>query len=143
MNAIKKDATFQQNFRDAMQRGDKNPIFQGAESYMVDGILLISHRYTYSTLGAASGSKWGADGTVNGSRCLFLGAQAVGMVELGGPKIVTKTMDYENKTGIAMSTKWGLRKITWPDQFASNANEDFGVVAVDVACSTGPTNYTI
>lgn len=143
MGVIKKDTTFQQNLRDALQRGEKNPLFRGAETYMVDGILLISHRYAYTTLGAASGSKWGNGGTIDGARSLFLGAQALGMVEMGGPKWVTKTFDYENRQGISMAIKFGFRKTVWPDQYAENAEEDFGVVAIDHAVPAGPTGYTI
>lgn len=143
MTSIKKDATFQQNLRDALQRGEKNPIFTGAETYMVDGILLISHRYAYTTLGAASGSKWGAAGTVDGARSIFLGAQAVGMLEMQGPRIVTEEFDYKNSQGIAMDLQFGMRKIVWPDQYAGNANEDFGVCCVDHAVVAGPTSYTI
>ena len=143
MNAIKKDTTFQQNLRDALQRGEKNPVFRGAKSYLVDGILLIEHRYAYTTLAATSGSKWGAAGTVDGARSLFLGAQAIGMVEMGGPKWVTRMDDYDNNQGISMAIKFGFKKIVWPDQFASNAEEDYGVVAVDHAITSGVTSYTI
>lgn len=143
MNVIKKDSTFQQNLRDALQRGEKNPVFRGAKSYMVDGILLIEHRYAYTTLGADSGSKWGATGAVDGARTLFLGAQALGMVEMGGPKWVTRMDDYDNMQGISMAIKFGFRKTIWPDQYVANANEDFGVVAVDHAVPSGATSYTI
>lgn len=139
MNAIKKDSTFQQNMRDAMQRGDKNPIFAGAETYMVDGILLISHRYAYTTLGAASGSKWGSDGTVDGARSIFLGAQAVGTIDMQRPKIVTEEFDYKNSQGIAMNLQWGGRKIVFP---LNGSDEDFGVCVVDHAVPAGATSYT-
>lgn len=143
MNVLKKDPTFQENLRMALQRGEKNPIFQGAETYMVDGILLISHRYAYSVLGAAAGQKWGAAGDVNGARSLFLGAQAVGMVEMQGPKMVTKQFDYDNRMGVAMNLKFGMRKVQWPDQYINSANEDFGCVALDHAVPAGATQYTI
>ena len=142
MAALKKDTTFQQNWRDAMQRGDKNPLFYGAETYMVDGILLISHRYAYTTLGAASGSKWGETGTVDGARSIFLGAQAMGLVEMGGPIWKTRQDDYDARMGISMAIRLGMKKLVWPDQFAANADEDFGVVCLDHAVSSGATNYT-
>jgi N4-gp56 family major capsid protein len=143
MGVIKKDPTFQQNMRDAMARGDKHPFFRGADTYMVDGILLISHRYVYSTLGAASGSKWGAGGLVDGTRSLFLGAQALGMTEISGPKMISRDDDYENLHGISMSIKFGFKKVVWPDQYMNNSQEDFGVVAVDSAIPTGATSYTV
>jgi len=144
MNVLKKDTTFQQNWREAMQRGEKNVLFSGAESFLVDGILVISHRYAYTTLGASAttNSKWG-NGTVDGARISFLGAQAVGMVEMQGPKIVSQEFDYYNRQGIACSTQFGMRKIVWPDQWANNANEDFSIVNVDCACPSGASSYTI
>jgi N4-gp56 family major capsid protein len=142
MNVLKKDTTFQTNLRDAMQRGDKNPIFAGAETYMIDGILLISHRYAYTTLGAAANSKWGG-GNVDGARSIFLGAQAVGTLDMQAPSIVTDTFDYANSTGIASSIQWGARKVTWPDAYANNADQDFGVCVIDHAVPAGPTGYTV
>lgn len=141
IGVLKKDPVFQQNLRDALQRGEKNPIFRGAETYMIDGILIIAHRFAYTTLGASV--KWGGDGTVDGARSLFLGAQALGMVEMGGPKWVTKTFDYENRQGISMAIKFGFKKTRWPDQYVDNSEEDFGVVALDHAVPKGPTGYTI
>lgn len=141
LNVLKKDATFQENLRFSMQRGVKNPVFAGAETYMIDGILLIAHRYAYSTLGAASGSKWGG-GTVEGARTVFLGAQAVGMVEMQGPRIVTKEFDYDNRTGIGCNIQFGLRKVKFPDQF-SGTNEDFGLCVVDHSIPSGATSYSV
>lgn len=142
MAQLKKDTTFQQNWRDALARGEKNPLFYGAETYLVDGILLISHRYTYSTIGASA--KWGANYDVNGTRSLFLGAQAMGMVEMGGPFWRQRTDDYDNRMGIMMGVKLGMKKLVWPDQYAANAQEDFGVVALDHAITpVGGLAYTI
>jgi len=125
-----------------MQRGDKNPIFAGAETYMIDGILLISHRYAYTTLGAAANSKWGG-GNIDGARSIFLGAQAVGMVDMQAPRIVTEEFDYRNSHGLAMDHMVGLKKITWPDIYAANSEEDFGVCTIDHAVPAGPTSYTV
>lgn len=141
MTHLKKDEAFQKNWREAMARGEGNVLFKGAESYLVDGILIISHRYVYSTIAAASGSRWGADSTIHGTRSLFLGAQALGMVELDGPKWVPGTDDYENIHSISMAIKFGYRKSVWPDQYAAGADEDFGVVALDHALPAGVTSY--
>lgn len=142
MNAIKKDSTFQQNMRDAMQRGEKNPIFAGAETYLVDGILLISHRYAYTTLGASSTNKWGGDGSVDGARSIFLGAQAVGTIDMQSPRLVTEEFDYKNSQGIAMNLMWGGRKVVFKDAY-SGTDEDFGLCVVDHAVPAGATSYTI
>lgn len=143
MNVLKKDTTFQTNLRDALQRGEKNPTFAGAETYMVDGILIISHRYAPTTLGAsaANNEKWG-NGTVDGATTLFLGAQAVGMVELSSPRIVTKDFDYDNRMGIACDVSFGYKKILWPDAYMNNSDEDFSVVSVRHAIPAGATSYT-
>jgi N4-gp56 family major capsid protein len=142
MGLIKKDTTFQQNWRDALSRGEGNVLFRGAESYMVDGILIISHRYVYNTLGAASGSKWGSGGTVDGTRSLFLGAQAIGMVEMGGPVWVPDEDDYKNNHSISQRIRFGFKKAVWPDQWMGDSDEDFGVVAVDHYLPTGATTYS-
>jgi N4-gp56 family major capsid protein len=141
MTLLKKDDTFQKNWREALARGEGNPLFKGAESYMVDGILIISHRYVYSTSGTAV--KWGQDNLINGTRTLFLGAQALGMVELEGPTWVPGTDDFENIHSISMAIKFGFRKSVWPDQYAANTEEDFGVVALDHALPAGPTSYNL
>lgn len=143
MLEIKKDTTFQQNWREALARGEGNVLFKGAEAYMVDGILIISHRYVYSTLAAADPDKWGAGGDVDGTRSLFLGAQAVGMVELEGPKWVPDKDDYDNVHSISMRIRFGFKKSVWPDQYVGGSDEDFGVVAMDHAIKAGPTPYTM
>ena len=56
LNVLKKDSNFIANLRYSMPRGKDNPVFRCAECYFIDGILIISHRYAVSTLGAASGS---------------------------------------------------------------------------------------
>jgi N4-gp56 family major capsid protein len=142
MTHLKKDEDFQKNWREAMARGEGNPLFKGAEAFLVDGILVISHRYVFSTIKATSGSRWGLNGTIHGTRSLFLGAQALGMVELDGPKWTPGSDDYENIHSIAMAIKFGMRKSVWPDQYADNSEEDFGVVALDHALpSSGLNSY--
>jgi N4-gp56 family major capsid protein len=142
MGWLKKDATFQNNWRLAMSRGDGHIMFKGAETYLVDGILLISHRYVPTTQGAAATAKWGAGGLVDGTRTLFLGAQALGMVEMDNPIWETQDADYKNRHSISLAIKFGFKKTVWPDQY-SGTDEDFGVVAVDHALAPGATSYTM
>jgi hypothetical protein len=144
MAALKNDSDFQRNWRDALARGEKNPIFSGAETYLVDGILLISHPYVYNTMGAVSGSnKWGAGKNVDGSRIMFLGAQALGMVDLGTPSMKTRYDDYDNRMGISISFMFGMKKLVWRDAH-SDTDEDFGCVALDVGLtpSIAGINYS-
>ncbi len=141
MATLKNDPDFQRNWRDALARGEKNPIFSGAETYLVDGILVVAHPYVYNTMGATT--KWGSDGTVNGTRILFLGAQAMGLVDLGDVGIKTRYDDYDNRMGISMGVRFGMKKLVWRDE-KTGTDEDFGVVAVDAGISPAITgiNYS-
>jgi len=110
---------------------EKNPFFTGAVG-AVDGAVIHEHRMTYNTLGAASGSKWGAGSAIDGTRSLLLGAQALGMVDLGPPDWNEEDFQYGSQVGINIDKMFGLRK---PKFFSiyDNAVEDFGVVACDHA----------
>lgn len=68
-----------------VDRGKDNPFFTGG-ILTVDGIVFHEHRLVYNTRGIASGSKWGSGGTVEGSRALLCGAQALGFADLGAPE---------------------------------------------------------
>jgi hypothetical protein len=63
------------------------------------------------------------------------------MVELGSPIWKTRQDDYDNRMGISMALKFGYKKLVWPDQHAANAEEDFGVVALDHAIPAGASGY--
>ena len=78
MSKLKMDSTYMLNVRQAAERGTKdNNLFSGT-SVKIDGIYLHEFRHVPNTLNAASGSKYGASGTVEGSQILFCGAQALG-----------------------------------------------------------------
>ena len=73
---------------------------------------------------------WGSGGTVNGTRTLLCGAQALGMCDLGAPDWVEKEFQYDSQQGINIDKMLGLLK----PKFYSNYDdsiEDFGVVGVD------------
>lgn len=128
--ALKKDPDYQRAVvAVATKAGTDSPWFTGA-SVTVDGAVIHEHNKVYNTKGAASGSKWGSGGTVNGTRTLLCGAQALGMCDLGAPGWVEKLFDYENQQGINVDKMMGLLK---PKFFsiADGSVEDFGVVAVD------------
>ena len=57
-------------------RGSSNPIFNNG-IVTLHGLVIQDYNKVYNTLGAASGSKWGSGGTVDGARSLLLGAQAL------------------------------------------------------------------
>jgi len=132
MAALKKDADFLANLRNAAPRSNSNPLFKGSESYYVDGLAIHSYRHVYNTRGAASGSKWGGSGTVDGCRMLFCGAQSLAFADIGTPEWQEKGFDYDNQQGISIGKIAGMLK----PQFKSKTygtTEDFGLMAVDIA----------
>ena len=96
----------------------------------VDGAVIHEHNLVYSTLGAASGSKWGSGGLVNGTRTLLCGAQALGFADIGGPSWVEKLFQYDSVCGINVDKFVGFLK---PQYYSitDKSVEDFGVVSVD------------
>jgi N4-gp56 family major capsid protein len=132
MAKLKMDPDYMANLRHAQPRGDGNNLFSGS-SVKVDGIYLHEFRHVYNTTGASSGSKWGGDGTVDGARLLFCGAQALGMADIGDAEWVEKEFDYNNQPGISVGKIFGLLKPQFTSMYASNTVQDFGVITCDVA----------
>lgn len=128
--ALKKDADYQRAVvAVATKSGQDSPWFTGA-TVTVDGAVIHEHRLVYTTKGAASGSKWGSGGTVNGTRTLLCGAQALGMADLGAPDWVEKLFDYDSRQGINVDKMFGLLKPKFYSIYNQSV-EDFGVVSVD------------
>lgn len=128
--ALKKDPDYQRAVvAVATKAGTDSPWFTGA-TVTVDGAVLHEHRLVYNTKGAASGSKWGSGGTVNGTRTLLCGAQALGMADLGPATWVEKEFDYDSRQGINIDKMFGLLKPKFYSIYNKSV-EDFGVVSVD------------
>ncbi len=141
MADIKLDSDFLANVRNAGVRGPSNSLFAGSTSLMVDGVFIHEFRHVFNTSGAtsgvsgnagAAGYKWGADADVNGSACLFCGAQALAMADIGLPEMVEDNFDYGNQNGISIGKIFGLKKPKFNSDINS-AVEDFGVIRLDVA----------
>lgn len=141
MADLKLDSDFLANVRNAGVRGSSNSLFSGSSSLMVDGVMIHEFRHVFNTAGATTGTssnagsagyKWGADADVNGSACLFCGAQALAMADIGIPEIVEDTFDYGNQNGISIGKIFGLKKPVYYSDY-SGQNEDFGVIRLDVA----------
>ena len=141
MADLKLDSDFLANVRQAGVRGPGSSLFSGSSSLMVDGVMIHEFRHVFNTNSAltgtsanagAAGYKWGADADVNGSRCIFAGAQALAMADIGIPEIVEDTFDYGNQNGISIGKIFGLKKPVYHSDH-SGQNEDFGVIALDVA----------
>tara|TARA_Y100000361_G_scaffold1746_1_gene1455 strand:+ start:2013 stop:3161 length:1149 start_codon:yes stop_codon:yes gene_type:complete len=141
MADLKLDSDFLANVRNAGVRGPGNELFSGSSSLMVDGIMVHEFRHVFNTSGATSGAsgnagsngyKWGANADIDGSACLFVGAQGLAMADIGLPEIVEDTFDYGNQNGISIGKIFGFKKPVYHSDVSGQA-EDFGIVRLDVA----------
>lgn len=127
---LKKDPDYQRAVTNlALKAGEQSPWFTGA-TVTIDGAVIHEHRLVFGTQGAPAGEKWGADGTVNGTRTLLCGAQALGMADLGTPEWVEKKFDYDSKQGISVDKMLGFLKPKFHSIYDKSV-EDFGVIACD------------
>lgn len=128
--ALKKDADYQRAVVGvATKSGMDSPWFTGA-TITIDGVALHEHRLVYNTKGAASGAKWGSGGTVNGTRTLLCGAQALGMADIGTPEWDEKTFQYGSQQGINIDKMLGLLKSKFYSIY-DGSTQDFGIVTCD------------
>ena len=132
MARLKLDPTYMANLRYAQTRGGSNELFTGS-TVKVDGIYLHEFRHVPNTRMAASGSKYGAGGAVDGCQMLFCGAQALGMADIGNPEWVEKEFDYDNQPGISIGKILGFLKPQFITQYSGGTKEDFGVISAYVA----------
>ena len=141
MADLKLDSDFLANVRNAGVRGPSNELFSGSSSLMVDGVMIHEFRHVFNTSGATSGTsseagaagyKWGANAQIDGAACLFCGAQALAMADIGLPEIVEDSFDYGNQNGISIGKILGFRKPKYNSDH-NGAVEDFGVIRMDVA----------
>jgi len=126
---LKLDADFKNAVNNAQVRGGKNPVWTGAIP-TVDGLMIHEHRHVYNTLGAASGSKWGATGTKDGQAVLFMGAQALAMADIGLPYWSEDEFDYDNQLGISVGKMMGLLKPVFRSN-VDGTDEDFGLIRIN------------
>ena len=126
MATLKLDETYMLNLRHAQERAGNNALFSGS-SVKVDGLYIHEFRHVPHTLRAASGSKFGGAGTIDGHYLLFCGAQALGFADIGAPEWVEKGFDYDNQQGISVGKIFGFRKPKFHSIY-SGTTEDFGVI---------------
>lgn len=129
--ALKKDDDFRTAVLTGMPRDPKNPVFTGATITM-DGAIIATHNLVYNTKGAASGSKWGSTGTVDGTRTLLLGAQALGLADLEVPQMEEESIDHNRRQSVCIEHMGGLLKPQFYSIYDKSV-EDFGVMACDHA----------
>lgn len=132
MSKLKLDPIYRDNLRYAQQRGAGNELFTGS-SVKIDGIYLHEFRHVPNSRLLASGSKWGAGGTVDVCQVLFCGAQALGMADIGNPEWVEKEFDYDNQPGISVAKILGFLKPQFTTQYSGGTKEDHGVISAYVA----------
>lgn len=135
--ALKRDPEFISAWREAEKRGEANPLFKGTrhggkKGIHIDGLNILEYRNVYNTRGAASGSKWGAAGDVDGQRVLLCGAQALAFADIGRANWEEETFDYKNRKGISIDKIFGFLK---PRLFSTHdgSEQDFGIIAIDTA----------
>ncbi|MCP5353540.1 MAG: DUF4043 family protein [Chromatiales bacterium] len=130
----KKDADFRDALINAGDRGIKNPIFTGAAGFTVDGILFHTSTNVYNTSGAASGSKWGGSGTVDGTRSLILGQQALAYADLWkSGDWHEETFDAGAKHAVTLSQYTGILKPRFMSRRDGDTVQDFGCICLDYA----------
>jgi N4-gp56 family major capsid protein len=132
MSNLKLDPDFLANVRAAAASlGNNSELFKGGIP-TVDGLVIHESMYVPNTLGAASGSKWGSDGKLDGARCLVVGAQALAFADINTPEWEEQTEDYNRKFGISISKIFGFKKPKFMSSYSGTV-EDVGVIAFDVA----------
>lgn len=137
MAALKKDTAFLEAWKHAQTRGDSNELFKGTRmggkrGIYIDGLNILEYRNVFTTKGAASGSKWGGSGTVDGQRILLCGAQALAFADIGALSWIEKDFDYDNVQGIAVDKIFGLLKPQLYSTYAQS-KQDFGVLVCDTS----------
>lgn len=126
MAQLKLDADYMANVRYAQERGSDNALFSGA-AVKVDGLMIHEFRHVPHTLGAASGSKFGGSGTLDGHYVIMAGAQAMGYADIGDAEWNEKEFDYGNRQGIETGKIFGMKKPTFRSIYTGSV-EDFGVL---------------
>lgn len=125
------DSDFRSSIVNADVRGEGNKMFSGGVVTM-HNLVIYPYRRVFNTTGAASGSKWGGSGTVDGSRALLLGAQGLAFADIAPPDWEEKTFNYNRRQGISLAKMMGWLT---PEFYTgvSDSVETFGVMAVDHA----------
>lgn len=104
---LKSDATIAAVLKDAWWRGDKNPIFSGAE-IVYDGMVIYEHPSVRLTTEGAS--------SANVAYNLFLGAGACGYGVAEEPFWEEDVFDYKNQVGFATGMIRGIKKTAYNSQ---------------------------
>ncbi len=132
MAKLKMDPDYMANLRYSQSSNVNDKLFSGS-TVKIDGIYLHEFRHVPNTTGAASGSKYGGSGTIDGCQVLFCGAQSLGMADIGAPEWSEKGFDYDNQQGISVGKIAGFLKPRFGNIYENGSVEDFGVISCYVA----------
>ena len=123
---LKNDSDFKNAVNNAGM-GANSPFFTGAIT-TIDGVVIHEHRLVYSTTGTAT--KWGAATTVEGTRSLLCGAQALAMADIQPADWAEEMYDLKSKYRIGVDKMLSLIKPKFYSAIDGGI-EDFGVLAID------------
>jgi N4-gp56 family major capsid protein len=115
---LKNDSTYTQARREALERGNENPLFTGALGVW-DNVIVHEHE----NVGIAT--DWGG-ASVAGAKCSFLGAQSLAWAWGKRPEVVAETFDYKREHGYG----WDMIYAVGKPKFDS---KDYGAIAFYVA----------
>lgn len=125
---LKEDQRWEAWAREAAVRGDENPLFTGADA-VVNGIVIREN-----PMGVLF-SDYGSGGNIPACRTVIMGEQALGIAygKSGGTdggegryRYVEKEFDYDNQTGFAVATIFGVKKLRFN-------SKDHGIYCIDTA----------
>lgn len=97
------DASWAQAQREAQNRGDENPIFEGCVGIW-DGVIIHVHE------DIAVSTTYGATANLPGANAQFVGRQAAAFAWGERPRWVEKEFDFGNKVGFAIGAIYGVKK---------------------------------
>lgn len=120
------NSSFQQSYREAADRGDKNLIFTDGSAYL-NGILYVEIEDIDVIEGVGSG---GIDIAPN----YLCGAQALAVAYAEMTKFNTKPLNYGRATGVAVSEIRGIKKVLFGTTGADTGTlKQHGVVTIYTA----------
>ena len=100
---LSQDAAWAQAAREALPRGEDNPIFSGAD-YLWDGVLIHSHENIPVV------TNYGVGTNVPAAKCVFMGAQCLVWAWGERPSVVAEEFDYQEEHGFAWRITAGTEK---------------------------------
>ncbi len=119
MGDLKKDSTYAQARREALERSKQNPIFSDAYAIW-DNVVIHEHENVPIV------TDWGSGSNVPGAKNMFMGAQALCWAWGKRPSVVGKNFDYDEEHGFA----WRITAKCGKPKFNSL---DYGVAALYTA----------